>query len=50
MSASSGEMRKRYGLIHVECDDEGRGSMDRRPKRSFHWYKRLIASRGADLE
>jgi len=50
VSASSGEMRKRYGLIHVECDDEGRGSMDRRPKRSFHWYKRLIASRGADLE
>ncbi|MBF0696469.1 family 1 glycosylhydrolase [Actinomyces bowdenii] len=49
VSASSGEMRKRYGLIHVACDDQGRGTMEWRRKRSFHWYRELIASNGADL-
>ena len=49
VSASSGEMRKRYGFIHVEADDEGGGTLRRRRKRSFDWYRRVIASNGADL-
>ena len=49
VSASSGEMRKRYGFIHVEADDEGGGTLRRRRKRSFDWYRRVIASNGTDL-
>ncbi|WP_322922919.1 6-phospho-beta-glucosidase [Paenibacillus campi] len=49
VSASSGEMRKRYGYIYVDRDNEGNGSLKREKKQSFDWYKRVIASRGADL-
>ncbi len=50
VSASTGEMRKRYGVIYVDLDDEGKGSLDRYPKDSFYWYKKCIASNGEDLE
>lgn len=49
VSASSGEMRKRYGMIYVDRDDEGGGTFKRTPKKSFHWYQKVIASNGADL-
>ena len=49
VSVSTGEMRKRYGMVHVDCDDQGRGSFERRRKDSFWWYQRVIASNGADL-
>jgi 6-phospho-beta-glucosidase len=49
VSAGTGEMRKRYGFIYVDMDDEGKGSMARSRKDSFFWYKQVIASNGADL-
>ena len=50
ISASTGEMSKRYGYIYVDKDDAGNGSMERRRKKSFYWYKKVIASRGEDLK
>ena len=39
-------MRKRYGMIHVDRDNEGNGSLDRTRKDSFGWYRDVIASNG----
>lgn len=50
VSVATGEMRKRYGFIYVDWDDEGKGSMKRSRKKSFGWYKKVIASNGEDLE
>ncbi len=49
VSAGTGEMKKRYGFIYVDMDDEGKGSLKRSKKKSFDWYKRVIASNGEDL-
>ncbi|MFB5676354.1 glycoside hydrolase family 1 protein [Paenibacillus terreus] len=49
ISASTSEMSKRYGFIYVDQDDEGHGTLNRYKKKSFHWYKKVIASNGADL-
>ncbi len=49
VSASTGEMRKRYGMIYVDMDDEGKGTLNRYRKDSFDWYKKVIASNGTDL-
>ncbi len=49
VSVSTGEMKKRYGFIYVDCDDEGKGSYKRYRKDSFYWYKKVIASNGEDL-
>lgn len=49
VSAGTGQMSKRYGLIYVDRDDNGRGSLKRIPKDSFYWYKKVIASNGEDL-
>lgn len=38
VSASTGEMSKRYGFIYVDKDDQGYGSLERRRKKSFYWY------------
>ena len=50
VSASTGEIRKRYGFIYVDVDDEGNGTYDRYRKDSFYWYKKVIASNGEDLD
>ena len=50
ISASTGEMSKRYGYIYVDKDDAGNGTMERRRKKSFYWYKKVIASHGEDLK
>lgn len=50
ISAASGQMNKRYGFIHVDLDDEGNGSLERRKKDSFYWYRKVIASNGEDLD
>lgn len=50
VSASTGEMSKRYGFIYVDKDDKGQGTLDRYRKDSFYWYKKVIASNGLDLE
>lgn len=49
VSASSGQMKKRYGMIYVDKDDEGNGTMARSKKKSFDWYKKVIASNGEEL-
>lgn len=49
VSAGTGEMRKRYGFIYVDMDDEGKGSMQRSRKDSFYWYKKVIATNGEDI-
>ncbi len=49
VSAGTGEMEKRYGFIYVDKDNEGKGTLDRKPKKSFYWYKKVIATNGEDL-
>ncbi|MEF9893413.1 MAG: family 1 glycosylhydrolase [Anaerorhabdus sp.] len=46
VSAGTGEMKKRYGMIYVDKDDEGNGTFERRKKDSFEWYKKVIQSNG----
>lgn len=50
VSAGKGEMRKRYGFIYVDKDDEGNGTLKRSKKKSFEWYKQVIASNGEIVE
>ena len=50
VSASTGEMAKRYGFIFVDKHDDGTGTLERRRKDSFYWYKRVISSNGENLE
>lgn len=50
VSASTGEMAKRYGFIYVNKYDDGTGDLGRRKKDSFDWYKKVIASNGEDLD
>ena len=50
VSASSGEMSKRYGFIYVDRNDDGSGSLKRYKKKSFYWYKKVIESNGEDLD
>ena len=49
VSASTGEMKKRYGFIYVDKDNDGKGTLKRSKKASFEWYKKVIASNGEDL-
>lgn len=49
ISASTGEMAKRYGMIYVDKYDDGTGTLARRKKDSFYWYQKVIASNGEDL-
>jgi 6-phospho-beta-glucosidase len=49
VSFTTGEMKKRYGMIHVDRDNEGNGTMKRSRKASFDWYRKVIASNGADV-
>lgn len=49
VSAGTGEMKKRYGFVYVDMDDYGNGSLKRKKKKSFEWYKRVIQSNGNDL-
>lgn len=50
VSATTGEMSKRYGFIYVDIDDEGNGTYKRYKKDSFYWYKKVIATNGENLE
>lgn len=49
ISATTGEMSKRYGFIYVDKDDSGAGTLRRVRKKSFYWYKEVIASNGERL-
>lgn len=50
ISATTGEMSKRYGFIYVDKDDQGNGTLNRIPKKSFAWYREVIASNGENLK
>lgn len=49
VSFTTGEMKKRYGLIYVDRDNEGRGTLERLKKDSFYWYQKVIETNGKDL-
>ena len=49
VSFTTGEMKKRYGFIYVDKDNEGNGTLKRYKKDSFEWYKQVIASNGEKL-
>ena len=50
VSAGTGEMKKRYGFVYVDMNDEGKGSLQRKCKDSYYWYQRVIASNGENLD
>lgn len=50
VSFTTGELRKRYGFIYVDKNDDGTGSGKRYKKQSFDWYKKVIASNGEELD
>ncbi|MCY7618235.1 6-phospho-beta-glucosidase BglA [Bacillus pumilus] len=49
VSFTTGEMKKRYGMIYVDRDNEGNGSMKRLKKDSFTWYQNVIATNGEEM-
>ncbi|MCP1770567.1 glycoside hydrolase family 1 protein [Streptococcus gallinaceus] len=49
VSMSTAQLSKRYGLIYVDRDDDGRGSLTRYKKQSFDWYRQVIQTNGACL-
>lgn len=49
VSASTAELKKRYGFIYVDRNDDGTGTMNRYKKKSFYWYRDVIASNGEAL-
>lgn len=50
VSASTGEMKKRYGMIYVDKQNDGSGDLKRLKKDSFYWYQKVIRTNGEDLE
>jgi 6-phospho-beta-glucosidase len=50
VSAGTGEMRKRYGFIYVDRDDDGNGNFERSRKDSFFYMQKVYGSNGEDLE
>ena len=49
VSASTGEMSKRYGMIYVDKDNAGNGTLERKKKKSFDWYKQVIQRNGIEI-
>ncbi|MDE6712699.1 MAG: 6-phospho-beta-glucosidase [Lachnospiraceae bacterium] len=50
VSASTAQMKKRYGYIYVDRNDDGSGTLKRYKKKSFYWYKEVIATNGECLK
>ena len=50
VSASTAQLKKRYGFIYVDRNDDGTGTLARYKKKSFGWYKEVIASNGESLK
>jgi 6-phospho-beta-glucosidase len=49
VSFTTAELKKRYGLIYVDRQEDGSGTLNRYKKKSFYWYKEVIASNGESL-
>lgn len=50
VSASTAEMKKRYGFIYVDRQNDGTGSFQRFKKKSFYWYQKVIETNGDSLK
>lgn len=50
VSVGTGEMKKRYGFIYVDKENDGMGSLKRKRKKSFYWYKNVIKTNGESIE
>ncbi len=50
VSASTAELKKRYGFIYVDRNDDGSGTLNRYKKKSFYWYKKVIETNGESLK
>lgn len=50
VSASTGEMKKRYGFVYVDKDNAGNGTLQRKRKNSFYWYQKVISTNGDCLK
>ena len=50
VSASTAELKKRYGYIYVDRNDDGTGTMERYKKKSFYWYQHVIKTNGEELD
>lgn len=49
VSASTAELKKRYGFIYVDRQNDGSGTLNRYKKKSFNWYKEVIRTNGGSL-
>ncbi|MCI8660487.1 MAG: 6-phospho-beta-glucosidase [Lachnospiraceae bacterium] len=49
ISAGTGEMKKRYGFIYVDKQEDNSGTLKRFRKKSFYWYQQVIATNGEKL-
>ncbi len=49
VSFTTGELRKRYGFIYVDLNDDGTGTGKRYRKKSFDWFKKVIETNGEEL-
>ncbi|CAI3348424.1 family 1 glycosylhydrolase [Enterococcus cecorum] len=49
VSFTTGKMKKRYGFIYVNRDNEGNGTLERFKKDSYPWYQRVIATNGSEV-
>ena len=50
VSFTTGELKKRYGFIYVDLNDDGTGTGKRYKKKSFDWYKKVIATNGEEID
>lgn len=50
VSASTAELKKRYRFIYVDRNQDGSGTLNRYKKKSFEWYKEVIATNRASLK
>ena len=48
--AATAELKKRYGFIYVDRQQDGTGTLNRYKKKSFDWYKEVIATNGGNLK
>ena len=49
VSFTNGEIKKRYGFIYVDKNDDGTGTEKRFKKDSFFWFQKVIKTNGEEL-
>ena len=50
ISCATAEIKKRYGMIYVDLNTDGTGTLARYKKKSFDWYKKVIETNGECLD